>query len=75
MPSVPGLNADVYYGDTETDLPDWRADVSDEVSASDDDDTLTDDEEQAVISILGFDPDEESEGESGEDADGDEEET
>lgn len=67
MASVPGLEADVYYGDAEKALPDWRENVAD----SDEDgeepeegDTLSDEEHQAVTSILGFDPLEDGEEES-----------
>ena len=55
MASIPGLNGDVYFGDPEKPLPDWRAEIGEEDEDDDDDDTS---EEQlaAVKAMLGFDP-------------------
>ena len=56
MPSLPGLDADVFFGDSEKPLPDWRQRVVEE--SDDPEDSLTDDDLAAVKSMLGFDPDE-----------------
>lgn len=48
--AVPGLDADVYFGDAERPLPDWRKHLPDE----DDDDTP----QPGVAAMLGFDPSE-----------------
>lgn len=53
MATLPESDADVYYGDADKPLPDWREVAGDD---SDDDDTLTADERAAVIGVLGFDP-------------------
>ncbi len=58
MPSVPGLDSDVYFGDTEKPLPDWRQELPE-----DDSDEPTEEEIAATIAVLGFDPSEEDEGE------------
>lgn len=53
MPSVPGLPADVYFGNTQKPLPDWRESASNDKS---DDDMPSEDDLKAVIAMLGFDP-------------------
>lgn len=59
MPTLPGMNTDVYFGDANEKLPDWRdTPISPRAEA------------EAVKELLGFDPDElwseEGEGEKGE---------
>jgi len=51
--TLPNMDADVYFGDTEVPLPDWR-----EVLLEDDtdDDALTAEERQELTALLGFDP-------------------
>ena len=49
-----GLDADVYFGDFDEPLPDWRTAVND-----DEDDEPTEDEQDAAVAVLGFDPDDE----------------
>lgn len=63
MPSIPGMSADVSYGDADAPLRDWRKTMPDD---DNDDDELTPDERESLIGVLGFDP---REGEP--DADGD----
>lgn len=46
---------DVFYGDTEKPLPDWRTKAPEVES---DDDNLTADELAGVVGVLGFDPEE-----------------
>jgi hypothetical protein len=53
MASIPGLDADVYFGDAERPLPDWRQVLPE---TDDDADEPTEAERQAVIGMLGFDP-------------------
>lgn len=53
MAVIPGLKADVYFGDAATPLPDWRSNAPDE--ESDDDDTSPENH-RAVAAMLGFDP-------------------
>ena len=58
---------DVYFGDTEKPLPNWREEQDE---AEDTDDSELDDEERAgVIGILGFDPEELWPGPDGDDDD------
>ena len=59
MPSLPGQALDIYFGDAETPLPDWRQ-HADEDAADDPEDALTDEGLAAVRAVLGFDPDEAS---------------
>lgn len=47
--------ADVYFGDAERPLPDWRKESSED---SDDEAPPTEEERAAVRGILGFDPSE-----------------
>jgi hypothetical protein len=47
------MAADVYFGDTETQLPDWRSFADD---AGEDDDEPTENDRAAVAGVLGFDP-------------------
>lgn len=56
MPNLPGLEHDVYFGEADEDLPDWReeAEMDEDDDASDPDKASED-----VIAILGFDPFEE----------------
>lgn len=50
--SFPGFNSDVYFGDAETPLPNWR-----EVLPEDsDDDELSPEEYADVVGMIGFDP-------------------
>ena len=51
MPSLPGMNHDVFFGPTNA-LPDWRK----ATPPADDDEPATDEERAAVADILGFDP-------------------
>lgn len=54
--------ADLYFGDAEQPLPDWRAAAPAQEDADDDDDApLTAEERQALVALLGFDPGEENE--------------
>ena len=52
MPEMPGLAGEVYFGDVESPLPDWRAESADES----DGDSITPEQRAAVIGMLGFDP-------------------
>lgn len=54
MPSLPGMISDVFFGDAERPLPDWRASAA--PPEGDEDDTPTPEEAKAVAAILGFDP-------------------
>lgn len=57
MPMIPGLsNVEVFFGDTEKPLPEWRphADKMDEA----DPDDVTPEERKSVANRLGFDPNE-----------------
>ncbi len=49
---IPGLEADVFFGDAETQTPDWRETLPEE----DDDAEPSEEDIQATIGILGFDP-------------------
>src|ERR1700674_2861444 len=53
MADIPGLEADVYFGDAATPLPDWRADLPEE-----DDEEPSEEWRRAVAGMLGFDPSE-----------------
>ncbi len=53
MAVIPHLNSDVYFGDTETPLPDWR---DNSALTTDEDDTMTDEERKSVWGMIGFDP-------------------
>lgn len=57
MATLPGMRADVYFGDAEKPLPDWRAELPED---SEDDDVLKPGEAKAVVAVLGFDPREEA---------------
>jgi hypothetical protein len=50
VPEIPGLPADVFFGDAEKPLPDWRKKLADEP----DDDAP----QPGVEAMLGFDPEE-----------------
>jgi hypothetical protein len=52
-----GLNTDVYFGDVDRPLPDWRAE-QDKDDPDTDDEEPTEDDIAAAKAILGFDPDE-----------------
>lgn len=52
MPNLPGVNADVYFGDTEKPLPDWAPGVANEDADSDE---ISAEDRAAVHAILGFD--------------------
>ena len=56
MSSLPGLNADVYFGDAEQPLPNWRTEA-DQDTAEEPEDELDEERLAAVRSLLGFDPD------------------
>lgn len=58
MASIPGLPADVHYGDAEKSLPDWRAEAQEDegLDPAHDDPDDSEDHRQAVAAILGFDP-------------------
>ena len=62
-------SGDVYFDSPETPLPDWREESSS--SDEDDDEPLSEDENEGVIGMLGFDPEDEDDDE---DYDEDEEE-
>lgn len=53
MPEVPGLPADVYFGDTEKPLPNWRKELPEE---DDDEDDVSQDRLDYVFATLGFNP-------------------
>lgn len=55
--SLPGMNTDIFFGDAEKPLPDWREDLPDDDS---DDDDLSDDERAKIVALIGFDPAEKS---------------
>jgi hypothetical protein len=48
------MPGDVYFGDAEKPLPDWRAEAS--PSDLDDDVPLSDEERKGLVKMLGFDP-------------------
>lgn len=54
MAQLPGSEAEVFFGDTEKPLPDWRKAATDD--DQDDDVEPTADEKAAVVGVLGFDP-------------------
>lgn len=54
MADVPGLAADVFFGDTQVPLPDWRAEADDD----NDDDDVSPERMAYVWAALGFDPSE-----------------
>lgn len=58
MPQLPGMKGEVFFGDTEVPLPDWRAGLVDS-GADDDADEITPGERKALVGMLGFDPREE----------------
>lgn len=51
--AIPGLDADVYFGDPRLPLPDWREELPD---ADADEDALSPEERTAIIGMIGFDP-------------------
>lgn len=53
MAEIPGLDAEVYFGDTEQPLPNWREVLPDE---DDDSDELSAEDRAAIVGMLGFDP-------------------
>lgn len=59
MPNIPGAIGDVFFGDAERPLPDWRKAIA-EGEPETDDDEPTPEERRAVAAILGFDPAEET---------------
>jgi hypothetical protein len=59
MASFPGMIGEVFWGDPATPLPDWRK-QSDQDETDDDDRPLSVDERKHLVSVLGFDPDEEA---------------
>ena len=52
----PWMLGDVYFGDAEKSLLDWR--VEERASDTDDDAVPTPEERRAVVGVLGFDPEE-----------------
>lgn len=56
MASLPGQSADVYFGDTEKPLPNWRESLP--TDDSDDDRELTAEERKVLVAMIGFDPSE-----------------
>ncbi len=50
---IPGLDADVYFGDAERPPPNWRKELPEDES---DDDEPTPQERADVIEMIGFDP-------------------
>ena len=60
MASLPGSDAEVFFGDTEKPLPDWRAEMpefADDDESADDDDEWTAEDRRAYVAITGIDPD------------------
>ena len=55
MATIPGLDDEVFFGDSESQLPDWRKSLPEGES---DDDEPTPEERAAVVGMLGFDPEE-----------------
>lgn len=51
--NVPGLNVDVYFGDAERPLPNWRGIL---IQEDEDTDELSSEERDSVIGMIGFDP-------------------
>jgi hypothetical protein len=58
MATLPGLPGDVYWGDPETPLPDWREEDDDD---GDDDADPEPIGKKFLTSVLGFDPADEDE--------------
>ena len=57
MAEIPGLKADVYFGDAEEKpLPPWRRHIPDRDDEDDEDKPLSAAERAALVGILGFDP-------------------
>lgn len=54
MAEIPGLDSDVWFGEVENELPDWR--LEEVVDEDDPDDELLPETPEDVIDILGFDP-------------------
>lgn len=54
MPNLPCLKDEVYFGDTESPLPDWRK--MPESEPNDDDAPLSPEQHKALVGMLGFDP-------------------
>lgn len=59
MPNLPGLHDDVYFGDMNTPLPNWR-----ELPDTDEDTPITIGERKTLVGMLGFDPREQIAGSS-----------
>lgn len=55
MPNIPGLDSDVFFGDVENKLPDWREEMPED-DDDDNDSEPTEEERQGLIGMLGFDP-------------------
>lgn len=53
-PEQSWMPGDVYFGDAQKPLPDWRAEASE--SDTDDDAPLSEEERKALVGMLGFDP-------------------
>src|SRR6185437_9594228 len=56
MASIPGLDADVFFGAVDKPLPDWRGPEDLATDEDAEDRPLSDDERRALVSVLGFDP-------------------
>ena len=54
MPSLPGSPCDVFFGDTERPLPNWREALP--LDGDDEEDEPSEEEIRAVVRMLGFDP-------------------
>lgn len=52
MASLPNLDADVYFGDAEKPLPNWR----DWDESADEEAKLSKEDRAALVGVLGFDP-------------------
>ncbi len=60
MPEIPGLPAQIFFGDIEKPLPEWTArdaDMEQDDDDDDDDENLSKEDMAALKSMLGFDPD------------------
>lgn len=51
MADIPGLNADVFFGDPEKPLPNWR-----EFSEESDEENFTEEDKESLRIMLGFSP-------------------
>ena len=59
MADIPGLQADVFFGDADNKpLPNWRKEISERDDEDDEDKPLSKGERAALVGVLGFDPEE-----------------